>query len=341
MKLKKKSLLVLPVLVLPFTTLLFWALGGGTANANQTVVTTEGINTELPNANNKKLATDKMSFYDAARRDSLERMQALNLDPYNNAVEAGVEHQLYAAETLPQEAKLRATIGQVEKIINEPSAHRTTKMLYDENIKTSLSDSETSQSKDPELEQLSGMIDKILEIQHPEKVKEKYLLQSQQKAGSKTTTAFTTIAAVIPETQSLVSGAVIRIRLAAQLDVTDSVLLPAGAIMFGITALQGERLLVHIPSVRIRNRILPVNLQLYDSDGIDGIYIPGAITREVAKESGDDAINDIELGTLDPSLKAQAASAGIKAARSLLSRKIKLTRVVVPAGHQVYLQQKN
>jgi hypothetical protein len=333
---QKKMLLVLPILVLPFTTLLFWSLGGGSANATGLTATTKGLNTELPNANNKNLSTDKMSFYEVARRDSMDRAQALSMDPYNKAVEAGVPYDPYIISTIPQEAKLQATINQVEKLINQPAEQKKSKPVSDAfDIPTRM---ETTSTKDPELEQLSGMIDKIMEIQYPEKTKQKIPAATTIIAPSQN--SFMTVAAVIPQSQVLVSGAVIRIRLMNELFVNDSTRLQAGVILYGITTLEGERLQVQVPSVRINNRIVTVNLLVYDSDGMQGIYIPGAITREVAKQSGDDAINSIDIGSLDPSLKAQVASAGIKAARSLLSRKIKLTRVTVPAGHQVYLQQK-
>ena len=75
-----------------------------------------------------------------------------------------------------------------------------------------------------------------------------------------------------------------------------------------------------------------------DLDGIAGIYIPGAITRDVAKQSTDQAIQSIRLASLDPSVGAQAASAGIQAAKSLIGRKVKLVKVTVKAGYRVLLR---
>jgi hypothetical protein len=87
--------------------------------------------------------------------------------------------------------------------------------------------------------------------------------------------------------------------------------------------------------------LYPVQLEAYDLDGIRGIYIPGAVTRDVAKGSAEEAAQMLQLSTLDPSLKAQATSAGIGAVKSLLSKKIKRVRVVVKAGYRVLLRQKN
>jgi len=90
--------------------------------------------------------------------------------------------------------------------------------------------------------------------------------------------------------------------------------------------------------VRFGNSLFPVELSVYDMDGLDGIYIPGAITRDVAKQSADRSMQTIGLTSLDPSWGAQAASAGIEAAKTLFSRKVKLIKVTVKAGYQVLLR---
>jgi hypothetical protein len=46
----------------------------------------------------------------------------------------------------------------------------------------------------------------------------------------------------------------------------------------------------------------------------------------------------IGLASLDPSWQAQAAGAGIEAAKTLVSRKVKLVKVTVKAGYQVLLR---
>jgi hypothetical protein len=83
---------------------------------------------------------------------------------------------------------------------------------------------------------------------------------------------------------------------------------------------------------------LPVKLAVYDLDGIEGIHIPGAITRDVANQSTDKSISNIEMTSIDPSFKAQAATAGVNAAKSLLTKKAKLVRVTVKAGYTVLLK---
>ena len=69
---QRKMLLVLPLLVIPFLTMAFWALGGGSIKA-ETSITAKGLNLNLPDANLKDdKVMDKLSFYDKADKDSLK-----------------------------------------------------------------------------------------------------------------------------------------------------------------------------------------------------------------------------------------------------------------------------
>src|SRR5438309_191882 len=82
---KRKFLFGLPVLLLPFITLLFWALGGGRASTNQVQKTNlkQGLNTQLPDANLKDdKPLDKLSYYEKAALDSAKLKGLLKNDRY-------------------------------------------------------------------------------------------------------------------------------------------------------------------------------------------------------------------------------------------------------------------
>jgi conjugative transposon TraM protein len=114
-----------------------------------------------------------------------------------------------------------------------------------------------------------------------------------------------------------------------------------GELIYGLCELNNERLAIRIPSVAYNNNILPVNLIAFDIDGLEGIYVPGAMTRDVAKQSADNAIQSVELVGLDRSLRAQATGAGIGAIKSLLSKKVRQVKVTVKAGYQLILKNQH
>ena len=110
--------------------------------------------------------------------------------------------------------------------------------------------------------------------------------------------------------------------------------------VYGTAAISGERLTIAINSIRDDNSLFPVSLSAYDLDGVEGLYIPGAITRDAAKQSSDQAIQSLQFMTMDQSLSAQAASAGMQAAKGLFSKKVKLIKVKVKAGYKILLMDK-
>src|SRR6188474_1315078 len=82
---RRKFLLILPVLVIPFLTLGFWSLGGGKRVESQVPGANlpTGINLDLPAANlEDDNLLDKLSYYERAAADSLKFQQLIKSDPY-------------------------------------------------------------------------------------------------------------------------------------------------------------------------------------------------------------------------------------------------------------------
>jgi conjugative transposon TraM protein len=145
------------------------------------------------------------------------------------------------------------------------------------------------------------------------------------------------IAAVVAEEQTLTAGTTVALRL-SQEAVIKGQKIPAGQEINGVATLNGERLHIAISSIRVEQTLVNVSLQVYDLDGLQGIRVPGAMTRDVSKQSADEALSGLGIASVDQNLSAQAANAGLQFARSLASRKVKLVRVSLPAGYRVLLR---
>ena len=82
---KRKMMLVLPVLVIPFLTLAFKSLGGGKAPGNPDT-REAGLNLHVPDPKVKgETPLDKLGFYNQADKDSLKLEEQLKNDPYYQA----------------------------------------------------------------------------------------------------------------------------------------------------------------------------------------------------------------------------------------------------------------
>jgi conjugative transposon TraM protein len=405
---QRKMMLVLPVLVIPFITMAFWALGGGQGNTNSSLAENkQGLNLQLPNASLKDdKNADKLAFYKEADKDSLKREELLRNDPYykdsilgnrhsilsdtgnllsTSANYSGLNSSPYKQSTDANEQRIYQKINEINKQINQPETSavsaNTANQIPDGNeqfanevdrLQGMMQQMNDNLQLDPEMEQLNGTLEKILDIQHPDRVKEKLkekslknkeqifiiskqavknnislldTTNSKQHSENKfygleketNSEEQNTIEAVVHQTQSLVNGAVVKMRLLNDIYLNGS-LVPKGNFVFGIAELNDERLEIKINSIRNNNSLFPVKLEVFDMDGLPGIYIPGAISRDVAKQSADNSLQLMELTSVDPSFKAQAAATGINAAKSLLSRKVKQVKVLVKAGYKILLR---
>ena len=144
---KRKMMLVLPILVIPFITLAFWALGGGKANMGQSLVKDpNGLNLHLPDPKLKNKVMDKLGFYDQSDRDSLKLKEEMKNDPYYQDRQltetkspddlenieqhaAGKFHQSSLKlnedeSTGKAEEKLMEKLAQLKEVINQPQSEK-------------------------------------------------------------------------------------------------------------------------------------------------------------------------------------------------------------------------
>ncbi len=146
------------------------------------------------------------------------------------------------------------------------------------------------------------------------------------------------IEAVIHGDQTVQSGSIVKLRLVQPMYVA-GVKIPANAFIYGPAAISGERVTIQLTNAIYDGHIYPIAMQVYDGgDGLDGLYVPGMITRDVVKQNMSQGVSGINIGSLDPSLSAQAASAAIETARNLMSRKIAIIKATLKSGHLAILK---
>lgn len=408
---KRRLLMVLPIMILPLITLLFWAMGGGQEPGEGQTTVQHGLNTELPKVNTDKgNLMDKMSYYEKAAKDSAKWEELTKNDPYYKPVlnddtrkitpieititdedgqdQGSLMNSPYGDYQDPNEKKVYQKLEELEAVLNSSGEKKPEPQIPMEagvspsdidRLEMMMHQMTSSDPEDPELRQLDGMLQTIMDIQHPERVQQRLREASRQNKGQVygVTTGFkqtpvtfldgdalpriydngfygleefprerpaqNAIAAVIHQTQSVVAGATIKLRLLQDVYI-EGMRIPKGHFVYGIATLNGERLDVTIDGIRYENSLFPVELVVYSTDGIKGLHIPGALSRKVAKESAAGAVQGVGLSSFDTSLGAQMAGAGIEATRSLLSKRAKLIKVTIKAGDRVLLKdekQKN
>lgn len=327
----RKMLLVLPLITLPFITILFYTLGGGKMEAmGGKDEIKKGFNFNLPLPKFKEdSALDKMSYYDQAAVDSIKLQEQIKKDPnYSNQKivqesigefsDTDFEAQQFQKNRTgfnsssfqnKNEQKVYEKLQALQKAISQPAItdnygqdmrefenYGSSKGVSDEvkNLEQMMSKMGESQEPDPELKQLGGMLENILDIQHPSRVQERLKQSSDSKKGkiftvnrkkednttsleqvrtalsSQNSNSFYTadesqeqeqqqnsIEAVIHDTQTIVNGSVVKIRLSNDIFLQGT-MIPKNTFLYGIASLKGERVEVKINNIQFRNSIFPV-----------------------------------------------------------------------------------
>lgn len=109
------------------------------------------------------------------------------------------------------------------------------------------------------------------------------------------------IKAVIDENVKGYLGSRIRIRLLEDVYV-GKYKIDKGTILYGqISGFSLQRVNLNIISILHKGEILPVNLSIYDVDGMKGLYVPASAFREMTRELGSNAVQgtNLERGSED------------------------------------------
>ncbi len=401
---KQQLLFAAPLLILPVAAMGFWSIGNLGQHKKETLDSLKnGTLLDVPQAQvSSKGQPDKMDLY--ANSVFLEDGQPITSVPLNqnwnqqtgDSIQDGAFSSTddafmnleTANEGSQQAAMLEKSLLALQAQLNQqpPSLQEnryenmpstlTSPISSDvERLELLMQKMETGNTEDPELAQLSSMLEKIILIQHPERLQQE--MQEEALALQPAIYGVTSDRDLVPRSlmldtivegevegffglgdpgemqlqqekaiqaeiygeQTVVNGSTIRISLREDVQLAGSTL-RKGSMLFGVVGLQGDRLQVKISGIRMDQSLLPVELALFDLDGIAGIYIPGSITREGAKNALDQGIQAMRFSELNESLSGKAIDVGIDAAKDLLGRKAQLIKVTIKDGYRVLLKQK-
>ncbi len=342
---KKLNKWVLGLIILPFVGILVWILFGLFSYEDSSQQHAHGFNTKLPEANlSKDSAFDKLSFYSAAKQDSIQYADRLQLDPYRSKNEFfGGDRFELPVSSFYEPPKHSAAIHSVPASID----------IEENKIKS------VWEQRDTTLEAIQQLLDQLATVHQGNdsivsrgetrtlvvsKKPEDYFGPTHSKKPSsfyglmQSSTVSSRWIASLPA-QVIQSGTVVKIQLLEDLQLPDC-LLKAGSMIYGQASLQQERMQVLITSVPCIDRIVQTELQVYDLDGIKGVSAPSAHSKEVLSAAVDPAMQSLDLPIGFGSVTNKVAMAGMQTAKQLLAKKAKAIRIHVSSGYRVYLYQK-
>ena len=161
--------------------------------------------------------------------------------------------------------------------------------------------------------------------------------------GFKSTSSKNTIAAVIAGNQTVIDGESVKLRTTESMWVGNR-LIPRNTTIVGSARVQGERLEIEITSIECQGSIYDVELQVYDSDGQEGINIPGNMEsdalHEIGANMGSTMGSSINISTNTGAQIASDVGRGlINGVSQYLTKKMQTVKVHLKAGYRVMLHQ--
>ena len=161
--------------------------------------------------------------------------------------------------------------------------------------------------------------------------------------GTAPLTEKNTISACVHTRQTVMDGQTVRFRLLEPMSVSGREI-PRNVLVVGTAKLQGERLSIIISSLEYRGSIIPVELSVYDTDGQAGIFIPGSMERNAAKEiaanMGTSVGSSVNISTdAGAQLAADLGKGLIQGTSQYFSKKMRSVKVHLKAGYKVLIYQ--
>lgn len=152
-----------------------------------------------------------------------------------------------------------------------------------------------------------------------------------------------TISAVVANNQSVTDGESVKLRTTEPMWV-GSRLIPRNTVIVGSARVQGERLEIEISSIECDGSIYDVELQVYDSDGQEGINIPNSMEsdalHEIGANMGSTMGSSINISTNTGAQIASDVGRGlINGVSQYLNKKLRTVKVHLKAGYRVMLHQ--
>ena len=154
------------------------------------------------------------------------------------------------------------------------------------------------------------------------------------------------IRAYVHSDQVVMAGSTLKMRLGEDCLTDDGRRVRKDSPVYGeVRKIDGERVIVEIRTVNVGGNILPFKKEVYSSDAMEGIYVPGNAKAEINKDATAGAVDGTNpqiTGGLDmgSQLIAGGVNGVVNATKQAASKNIKKVKVTIKTNYAVFLMEK-
>jgi conjugative transposon TraM protein len=151
------------------------------------------------------------------------------------------------------------------------------------------------------------------------------------------------IKAIVDEDVKAVDGSRVRLRLLDDIDIGERTI-PCGTYLYcTMSGFSQQRVKGTVKSVLFDDELVKVNLSIYDTDGLEGLYVPRSSFRETTQDVASGAMSQ-SMTLNDGSATSSVGRWGMQALQNAyqktsnaISKNIRKNKVNIKYGTQVYL----
>lgn len=149
------------------------------------------------------------------------------------------------------------------------------------------------------------------------------------------------IKAVIDENIKGYLGSRIRIRLLEDVFIGKNKVKKGTFLYAEISGFTMQRVNLNIVSIMVNNEILPINLSVYDTDGLKGLYVPASAYREMLRELGSNSVQGVNMESGEQGFFTSLASNLFRSASQTIANIIRKNKVSLKYNSYLYLINEN
>jgi len=151
------------------------------------------------------------------------------------------------------------------------------------------------------------------------------------------------IKAIIDENVKATDGSRVRLRLLDDVEINEHVVKRGSYLYATMSGFSSQRVKGSINSIMVDDELVKVNLSLYDTDGLEGLYVPSSQFRETSKDvasgavSGNMNMNTSGTGSSFSQWGMQAVQNAYQKTSNAIGKAIKKNKVKLKYGTFVYI----
>ncbi|TFF37672.1 conjugative transposon protein TraM [Mucilaginibacter psychrotolerans] len=327
----KQPKYVLPIILLPFFCLFFYTWHSGFSKPKETAKENMGLNGTVGDVSSdvrKKQLADKLDAYRNTYKEA-DGLTAVNVIPKENSSNPAYandysDEQKRRLDSIQQAMKMkfangsgghkRADVGQDRRLTDavnamgyrQASQHINTTAPPKEKdpmeifrLQMAVMDS-ISRSNDPAYKE---ELKKKLAAENAAKLKQNQVKFTVEKADE-VSKDFNTIlpekkaafiSAVIDENVTGYAGSRLRLKLLEDIKAGGTLIRKGTYLYAQVSGFSEQRVTLAITSILYDGKILPVKLDVYDLDGMPGLYVPSSAFRDFTKDLGGNSVQGVTI----------------------------------------------